>query len=315
MKNEIITTNNNEVLNYDNLKDIQKHIETYKKYLNIPNATKEDIAFFSQYCQRTRLDPVSRQIYAISYYEKKSGRQRIQVLLSIDGYRIIAQRTGEFEGVETFWCGDDGVWKDVWLEKKNPRASKVIVYKKVANKGISAVALFEEYANMDSPIWKKMPALMIAKCAESLALRKAFPSALSGLYTTEEMSNSKINNKIAETNKAIESIDNSQYDTNTNTYINYDICPSGNNKGKSWKDLNIETLDKALQYYKEKNEENYSNIIEKILLEKIEREKTKETVSVSENEEVYNEEDEYMFGDDEDEAENNDIIDLGEDTK
>lgn len=315
MKNEIITTNNNEVLNYDNLKDIQKHIETYKKYLNIPNATKEDIAFFSQYCQRTHLDPVSRQIYAISYYEKKSGRQRIQVLLSIDGYRIIAQRTGEFEGVETFWCGDDGVWKDVWLEKKNPRASKVIVYKKGANKGISAVALFEEYANMDSPIWKKMPVLMIAKCAESLALRKAFPSALSGLYTTEEMSNSEINNKIAETNKAIESIDNSQYDTNTNTYINYDICPSGNNKGKLWKDLNIETLDKALQYYKEKNEENYSNIIEKILLEKIEREKTKETVSVSEDEDVYNnKEDEYMFGDDEDEIEDrdNEIIDFGE---
>lgn len=312
MKNEIITTNNNEVLNYDNLKDIQKHIETYKKYLNIPNATKEDIAFFSQYCQRTHLDPVSRQIYAISYYEKKSGRQRIQVLLSIDGYRIIAQRTGEFEGVETFWCGDDGVWKDVWLEKKNPRASKVIVYKKGANKGISAVALFEEYANMDSPIWKKMPALMIAKCAESLALRKAFPSALSGLYTTEEMSNSEINNKIAAINKTIESIDNSQYDTNTNTYINYDICPSGNNKGKLWKDLNIETLDKAFQYYKEKNEENYFNIIEKILLEKIEREKTKETVSVSENEEVYNEEDEYMFADDEDEIEDNEIIDFGE---
>lgn len=312
MKNEIITTNNNEVLNYDNLKDIQKHIETYKKYLNIPNATKEDIAFFSQYCQRTHLDPVSRQIYAISYYEKKSGRQRIQVLLSIDGYRIIAQRTGEFEGVETFWCGDDGIWKDVWLEKKNPRASKVIVYKKGANKGISAVALFEEYANMDSPIWKKMPALMIAKCAESLALRKAFPNALSGLYTIEEMSNSEINNKTAEINKAIESIDNSQYDTNTNTYINYDICPSGNNKGKLWKDLNIETLDKALQYYKEKNEENYSNIIEKILLEKIEREKTKETVSVSENEEVYNEEDEYMFGDDEDEIDENDIIDFRE---
>ena len=181
MKNEIITTNNNEVLNYDNLKDIQKHIETYKKYLNIPNATKEDIAFFSQYCQRTHLDPVSRQIYAISYYEKKSGRHRIQVLLSIDGYRIIAQRTREFEGVETFWCGDDGVWKDVWLEKKNPRASKVIVYKKGANKGISAVALFEEYANMDSPIWKKMPVLMIAKCAESIDAMR-FCSASGGRF-------------------------------------------------------------------------------------------------------------------------------------
>lgn len=323
MKNEIITTNNNEVLNYDNLKDIQKHIETYKKYLNIPNATKEDIAFFSQYCQRTHLDPVSRQIYAISYYEKKSGRQRIQVLLSIDGYRIIAQRTGEFEGVETFWCGEDGIWKDVWLEKKNPRASKVIVYKKGANKGISAVALFEEYANMDSPIWKKMPALMIAKCAESLALRKAFPSALSGLYTTEEMSNSEINNKIAETNKAIESIDNSQYDTNTNTYINYDICPSGNNKGKLWKDLDIDTLNKAYDYYANiKKNDSYLKAIKEAIASKeneIEKRQNKNNevadVKVSEDEDVYNEEDEYMFGYDEDEINENDIINFGEDTK
>lgn len=100
---------------------------------------------------------MSRQIYAISYYEKKSGRQRIQVLLSIDGYRIIAQRTGEFEGVETFWCGDDGVWKDVWLEKKNPRASKVIVYKKGANKGISAVALFESMRIWIAQFGKRCP--------------------------------------------------------------------------------------------------------------------------------------------------------------
>ena len=78
------------------------------------------------------------------------------------------------------------------------------------------------------------------------------------------------------------------------------ICPLGNNKGRFWQDLDIETLDKALQYY---------NVIEKILLEKM---KDRETVSVSEDEDVYNEEDEYMFGDDEDEINENDIIDFGE---
>lgn len=267
MKNELIAKQNNNMLDYDNLKDIEKHIETYKKYLNIANATKEDIAFFSQYCQRTQLDPVSRQIYAISSTDR-NGKPKIQVLLSIDGYRIIAQRTGEFEGVETYWCGADGVWKDVWLDNKNPSASKVIVYKKGSNKGISAVALFKEYANLRSQTWQKMPALMIAKCAESLALRKAFPSALSGLYTTEEMSNTNIVDTQADT---VNTIDNSRYDIDTNTYLiddseQYSIVPSGNNKGKKWEDCDIGVLSKALEYYNSKSPNmKYCKVIKPIL--------------------------------------------------
>ena len=203
-------------LNYDNIKEIERHIATYKSFLQIPQATANDISFFAQYCQRTRLDPLSRQIYAIP----RQGS--MQILLSIDGYRIIAQRTGEYEGSETFWCGTDGVWTDVWLNNNPPSAAKVIVYRKNCKRGVSAVALFKEYANLKSNTWQKMPALMLAKCAESLALRKAFPSDLSGLYTTDEMNNIEESNIVETT---VIDVPKENYDINKDVYNGCEYSP------------------------------------------------------------------------------------------
>ena len=210
--------NNKELstLNYDNIKEIERHIATYKSFLQIPQATANDISFFAQYCQRTRLDPLSRQIYAIP----RQGS--MQILLSIDGYRIIAQRTGEYEGSETFWCGTDGVWTDVWLNNNPPSAAKVIVYRKNCKRGVSAVALFKEYANLKSNTWQKMPALMLAKCAESLALRKAFPSDLSGLYTTDEMNNIEESNIVETT---VIDVPKENYDINKDVYNGCEYSP------------------------------------------------------------------------------------------
>lgn len=66
--------------------------------LGVQNAQQADLAVFLHQCQRTGLDPFSRQIYLIERRQKQGNeyvsKQTIQV--GIDGFRLIAaaRRTG-----------------------------------------------------------------------------------------------------------------------------------------------------------------------------------------------------------------------------
>ena len=173
---------NNSALSVSNSQDFwdDKQLAALTQ-LGLVNAPKGDLAVFLHAAQRTGLDPFARQIYMI----QRGGKYTIQA--SIDGLRIVAQRSNNYGGqTPTYWCGQDGVWKDVWLESTPPSAAKVGVYYKDSEIPTWVIAKFDSY-NTGSPIWKKMPDLMIAKCAEALALRKAFPNDLAGVYSSEEM--------------------------------------------------------------------------------------------------------------------------------
>jgi phage recombination protein Bet len=131
-------------------------------------------------CDRSGLDPFARQIY----WMKREGRLIIEA--SIDGFRLTAERTGEYAGqVGPYWCGPDGKWLSIWTAGV-PTAARVGVLRKDFRKPVWGKAVFAEY-DQGGRFWREMPTNQIAKCAEALAFRKAFPSKFSGLYTPEEM--------------------------------------------------------------------------------------------------------------------------------
>ncbi len=132
---------------------------------------------FLAYCQRTGLDAITRQIYLVNG----------SVMVSIDGLRLIAERTGEYRGqTAPQWCGEDGVWRDVWISDEPPAAARVGVYRENYAEPTFGVAHWREFGSSRGT-WSRMPALMLAKVAESHALRKSFPADMSGLYSGEEM--------------------------------------------------------------------------------------------------------------------------------
>jgi len=153
-----------------------------------PEATAEELKLFLYQAQLTGLNPLTRQLYCIHRNVKQGANwvKKMTIQTSIDGFRVIAERSGTYGGQS----------EPVFAEKDGALIScKVSVFRfhnEVRYEASVGVAYWDEYAPKNNEgkvtgMWAKMPHTMLSKVAEALALRKAYPQDLSGLYTGDEI--------------------------------------------------------------------------------------------------------------------------------
>lgn len=159
-------------------------------------ATNAELAVFFHQCQRTQLDPFSKQIYLIHRKAKEGDRwiEKPTTQIGIDGFRVIRDRIADRKGLrveyeDTIWYDGDRNACDVWIDDEPPAACKVVVL--IDGRRFPSVLRFNEYcqfgredANGNRPRtgrWRDGHAHQIEKCCEADALRKGFPNDMAGL--------------------------------------------------------------------------------------------------------------------------------------
>jgi phage recombination protein Bet len=149
-------------------------------------ATDDELSLFLSTAKRLGLDITARQIFLVPRWDSKLRVNVMSIQTSIDGFRLIADRTGKYTPSR----------EPSYTYDKNGNLESATAYiKKLSGNEwheVAATAFYDEYVQKNADgkpnmIWGKMPRLMLAKCAESLVLRRAFPADLSGLYTSDEM--------------------------------------------------------------------------------------------------------------------------------
>jgi phage recombination protein Bet len=154
--------------------------------------TPDELALFVAQCRRTGLDPFSQQIYAIKRWDARERREVMVIQVGIAGYQLIAERTGQLDGIEgPFFAGLDEEWKEVWTQEGPPFAAKVVVHRKDRKLPTVAIVYWDEYSQKTkdgnlTKFWREMPKNQLGKCAMAKALRQAFAQELASFANAED---------------------------------------------------------------------------------------------------------------------------------
>jgi phage recombination protein Bet len=168
-------TDNLPTINYSD----PKVIETLKKTVAV-GASDAEFYMFAELCKSTGLNPFKKECWFL----KVNGR--VQIMTGVNGFFTIANRHGAFDGYEWGFVAPDGTMANEAYPKDDFIGAWAKVYRKDRKVPTTGVAMLKEYDKRQGT-WNQMKRVMIQKCAESVALRKAFPQEMNGLYTEEEM--------------------------------------------------------------------------------------------------------------------------------
>lgn len=151
-------------------------------------ASDDELMLFLSLAQRSGLDPFSRQIYLIERRQNVDGQWKTarQPQTGIDGLRLIADRTGNYAP------GRAPTYEYTAEGRLHSATAYILKWVRGQWHEVAATAHYEEYVQTKkdgapTQMWADKPHIMLAKCAEALALRRAFPADMNGLYTSDEI--------------------------------------------------------------------------------------------------------------------------------
>lgn len=156
-------------------------------------ASDAQMKYFLNVCKSRGLNPILNDIYCVV---PKDPNAKMIIMLGIDGLRKIALNSNLCEGyTKQQWCGDDGIFVDVWTKKEKPIAGQIAIYRKGFREPTWGIAYMDAYFAGDKEQWRKNYLHMIIKVATSMAIKAAFPENTSGFYISEEMDQARNKNE------------------------------------------------------------------------------------------------------------------------
>lgn len=173
--NEVATTGNTALT-------VTTEQQALVKSMIFPDASDRELELFYYECARHGVHPLDRKIFPIKRNDSESGGKKLTFQCSIDYFRSAAMTSGDYDGQDEPEFGP-------LVDQGYPEYAKVAVWRKGVSRPFVGVARWKEYYPGEKMgfMWRKMPHGQLAKCAEALAFRKAFPQTLSNLYADEEM--------------------------------------------------------------------------------------------------------------------------------